>query len=431
MPSFIDRVRIRVVGGRGGNGLVTFHREKFLPKGGPSGGDGGHGGSVTLLADQALNTLIPLRYTPRITADAGGRGGSDKKHGRNGSDVVVRVPVGTAVYEVDPVVGPSTGSDRLVADLAVAGASVVVARGGRGGAGNARFVGPTNQEPLLAEAGEEGEARELRLELKLLADVGIVGLPNAGKSSLLASMSAARPRVADYPFTTLEPVLGVVEWERRGLVAVDIPGIIEGAHAGAGLGHDFLRHVERTRALIHLVDGSLPDVAGAVSTVNRELELFSPALANKPQLLVVNKTDIPEVAGRRAAIAARFGSTVLFVSAATREGLDRLIPAVFELVDRAVASVRDEGKPAGEAELPVIRPKPVVEGGGAEPDGDAFRITHRRAIRLANGSDLSSWKARVQFREQLRRMGVEKELQRLGVAPGSTVRIGSTELVWE
>lgn len=412
-----------------------------MPKGGPSGGDGGNGGHVILLADRSLNTLVAFRYKRQFRGGDGGAGGSEKKHGRDAADVIVHVPVGTQVYEA----GEATGQERLLADLTESGASVVAARGGRGGLGNSHFVGPTNQEPLLAEAGDEGEERLLRLELKLLADVGIMGLPNAGKSSLITAISAARPKVADYPFTTLEPVLGVVEWERRGLVAVDIPGIIEGAHAGAGLGHDFLRHVERTRVLVHLVDGSQEDIVRCIETINRELELFDPALARKPQVVVVNKVDLPEASRRREDISIQLrrfmqqressGSPEtmegpFFVSAATHEGLDRLVPAMFDLVDRVVARSAAPLE-AAEAELPVLHPRPVAQGGGAQRDGDAFRITHRRAIRLANGSDLSIWKARVQFREQLRRMGVVRELERLGAVEGSMVRVGDKELAWE
>ncbi|MBI2964987.1 MAG: GTPase ObgE, partial [Chloroflexi bacterium] len=376
----------------------------------------------------------------------GGPGGSNRKHGKDAVDVSIPVPVGTQVYAVDE----ATGGEALLADLAEHGQKLVVSRGGRGGLGNARFVGPTNQEPLLAEAGDEGEDLTLRLELKLLADIGIIGLPNAGKSSLIAAITAARPKVADYPFTTLEPVLGVVEWHRQALVAVDIPGLIEGAHAGAGLGHDFLRHVQRTRVLVHLVDGAQPDVVAAVRTINNELELFDPGLAARPQLLVVNKIDLPEVAARRADISSRLerflrgeGSGAphatqgpMFVSAATHDGLDNLVPAIFDLVDRYTAKaepaadgISPVSAPA-EEDLPVLRPRPIVRS-GVEREGDAFRVTHRRAIRLANGSDLSIWKAQMQFHEQLRRMGVVRELERLGVAPGATVRIGDKELVWD
>ncbi|MBI4306175.1 MAG: GTPase ObgE [Chloroflexi bacterium] len=441
----IDTATIRVRGGDGGNGIVGFHHEKFLPKGGPSGGDGGRGGNVGLEADRSLNTLLAFRYKKSFTAEAGGRGSSNKKHGRDAPDVVLKVPIGTLVHKVSE----QSGTEQLVGDLKGHWQQIIVARGGRGGLGNAHFVSPVNQEPLLAEAGDGGEQSLLRLELKLLADVGIVGMPNAGKSSLLAAISAARPKVAAYPFTTLEPVLGVVEWNRKGLVAVDIPGLIEGAHAGAGLGHDFLRHIERTRAIVHLVDGSESDPATLVEAINRELELFNPALLQRPQILVVNKVDLPEVAERKESITrqlAKFAgqgsrpsdrseyrveARLLFVSAATHEGIEALIPAMFDLVDRAVATEAWPVMPEGPEEVPVLRPRPRMEGGGAEADGGAFRVTHRRAIRLAMGSDLSLWRTRLQLRKQLDRMGVTKELQRLGVKAGDIVRMGEKEVIWE
>ncbi|MBI4220376.1 MAG: GTPase ObgE, partial [Chloroflexi bacterium] len=358
----------------------------------------------------------------------GGKGGSNKKHGGDGEPVVLKVPVGTQVYAV------AGETEELLCDLKEHGQRAAVAQGGRGGVGNAHFVSPVNQEPLLAEAGEPGEERSLRLELKLLADVGIVGMPNAGKSSLLAALSAARPKIAPYPFTTIEPVLGVIEWNRRGLVAVDIPGLIEGAHSGAGLGHDFLRHIERTRALVHLVDGSEPDLAARVDSIVRELELFNPSLLERPQILVVNKLDLPEVAERKDSIEqelARFTGRLFFISAATHEGIEALVPAMFELVDLAGSVEEKRPAPESEEELPVLRPKVTVAGGGAEAEGDAFRVTHKRAIRLAMGSDLSLWRARLQLRKQLDRMGVTKELRRLGIKAGDVVWMGDKEVVWE
>lgn len=442
MAGIIDRALIAAKAGNGGNGLVTFHSEKFLAKGGPSGGDGGRGADIVLVADQSLNTLISFRYRKEFKGDHGGPGGSSKKHGRNGENVLIKVPVGTQVFDI----GKAEGNETQVADLVADGQSLVIARGGRGGLGNAHFVGATNQEPLLAEAGEIGEEKTLRLELKLLADVGIIGMPNAGKSSLIAAISAARPKVADYPFTTLEPVLGVVEFGRRALVAVDIPGLIQGAHLGAGLGHDFLRHVERTRVLVHLVDGSEADVAGRVETINAELEKFDPRLLERPQLLVVNKVDLPGVAARRSELKAslrrfmkpedptrpRESETPYFVSAATHEGIPALVPALFELLDRSTTSgqassprVEDDG------DLPILRPRGIDAAGAVEVEGESLRIVHRRAVRIANGSDLTLWKARAQFREQLRRMGILRELERMGARAGTTVKVGVKEIVWD
>src|SRR5215470_6992747 len=273
---FIDRATIHVKAGAGGNGVVAFRREKFVPKGGPSGGDGGRGGDVILKVDPNLNTLLPFRYRRLFRATRGAHGEGSRRSGRAGRDAMVAVPAGTVVVDA------ATGE-------------VVAARGGRGGRGNAHFATPTHRAPREAEPGEAGEERVLRLELRLLADVGLVGLPNAGKSSLLARISAARPKIADYPFTTTEPMLGVVPLpDADGIVVADIPGLIEGAHRGAGLGHEFLRHIDRTRVLIHLVDLAAPDPESAVTTVTRELEQYAPALVARPTIVVGNKIDLPE-----------------------------------------------------------------------------------------------------------------------------------------
>jgi len=334
---FIDRARVHVTAGSGGNGCVAFRREKFVPKGGPSGGDGGRGGDVALEADPDLNTLLSFRYKREFRAGRGAHGEGAGRAGRSGRDVVIAVPVGTTV--VDDATG------EAVADLVRPREHVVVARGGRGGRGNAHFATPTHRAPREAEPGRPGEDRWLRLELRLLADVGLVGLPNAGKSSLLARISAARPKIADYPFTTTEPVLGVVPLpDAPGIVVADIPGLIEGAHRGAGLGHEFLRHIERTRVLVHLVDLSAPDPLGAVATIERELELHAPVLAERPVVLAGNKIDLPEARSRTetfiAAQTAR-GRTALAISAATGEGVPALLRAVVTLL-RATAPRESE-----------------------------------------------------------------------------------------
>ena len=285
----IDNVLIHINSGNGGDGVVRGRREKFVPRGGPDGGDGGNGGNIIAECDENMNTLLAFRYQRRFAAGNGGNGDSALKHGADGEDVVLRMPVGTQVWDAD------ADTPRLLADLTTPGQTVELAQGGAGGRGNAYFASATNQYPLLAEKGEQGESLNLRLELKLLADVGIIGLPNAGKSSLLSVVSAARPKVADYPFTTLEPVLGVVEHRRKTFVMVDIPGIIEGAHDGVGLGHDFLRHVERTRVLVHMIDGSASDPLRDYRQINGELRMFSDELSTKPQVVAINKTDITEV----------------------------------------------------------------------------------------------------------------------------------------
>lgn len=325
---FIDQARVYVKAGDGGRGCVAFRREKFVPKGGPSGGDGGRGGDVIVLADPSLNTLLPFRYRRVYRAGRGAHGEGGGRAGRAAQSLTIQVPVGTRVID------EATGDP--LADLTRAGESVIVARGGRGGRGNAHFATPTHRAPREAEPGQMGEERRLLLELRLLADVGLVGLPNAGKSSLLARISAARPKIADYPFTTIEPVLGVVPLpDAPGIVVADIPGLIEGAHRGAGLGHAFLRHIARTRVLVHVVDLSGPDPVTAVTTVERELELHTPGLRVKPVLIAANKMDLPEARARWEEFAAAMGAagrTVLPLSAATGDGVPALLAALVSLL---------------------------------------------------------------------------------------------------
>jgi GTPase len=289
---FVDEVDIHVEAGRGGRGCLAFRREKRVPRGGPSGGDGGAGGSVFVVASAHTNTLINYRFHPEFSAERGGHGEGSNRTGHTGSDLSLNVPIGTLVHEKT---GDPDQPLRLLADLAEEGQRVLVARGGRGGLGNARFATSTNRAPRKVQPGEPGETKDLRLELKLLADVGLVGFPNAGKSTLIARVSAARPKIADYPFTTLTPNLGVVRLgEDRSFVLADVPGLIEGAHRGLGLGHQFLRHLERTKVLVHLVDvsgASGRDPADDLDTVRRELELFQPGFAAKPQLVAANKID--------------------------------------------------------------------------------------------------------------------------------------------
>lgn len=283
---FIDHARIYVKAGDGGNGCVAFRREKFVPRGGPSGGDGGDGGDIYLRSNSQLNTLLSLSYRQHYRAESGGHGSGNKRHGRKGTDLYVEVPVGTQVYDAD---------GELMVDFDSPGQLFLVVRGGRGGRGNAAFATSTRQTPREAEEGGPGEERTLDLELKILADVGLVGYPNAGKSTLISVISAARPKIADYPFTTLTPHLGVVAWgEYSSFVAADIPGLIEGAHRGSGLGDQFLRHLERTRLLVHLVDvtdAGEEDAVGALRAINRELELYNPSLLKKPQIIVASKID--------------------------------------------------------------------------------------------------------------------------------------------
>jgi GTP-binding protein len=348
---FVDEVRIRVKAGDGGDGAVAWRREKFVPRGGPAGGDGGDGGDVVLEVDPQLTTLLDYRYVREHRARSGEDGRGSDQNGQSAVPLVLRVPPGTVAR--DAVGG------EVLADLSAPGMRRVVARAGRGGLGNMNFATSTNQAPRFAEKGTAGEERELLLELKLLADVGIVGYPNAGKSTLISRISRARPKIADYPFTTLVPNLGVADWRGRGFVVADIPGLIEGAHAGAGLGHQFLRHVERCRVLVHLVEGASPEPgrspARDLAAIDRELALYSPELAKKPQVVAVTKVDLPESrrggeAFRRAMARRKRPVKVHLVSAVTGEGLDALLDAVARVLwaqaePRRAGSGRRLGKP--------------------------------------------------------------------------------------
>ncbi|HMA17594.1 MAG TPA: GTPase ObgE [Thermoanaerobaculia bacterium] len=329
---FIDTAEIHVKGGDGGNGCVAFRREKFVPKGGPSGGDGGHGGSVWAIADPALNTLYHLRHQSSYRAGRGAHGMRSNRHGKSGENVVIPLPLGSVVRDAD--------SGEPLAELLSAGERVELAKGGNGGWGNQHFATPTRQAPRFAKPGQPGEERRLAIELKLLADVAIIGLPNAGKSTLISVISAAKPKIADYPFTTLVPHLGVVAGdEGRTLVVADIPGLIEGAHRGAGLGIRFLKHVERCRLLCHLVDASGEgDAESAVAVLERELEQFSPEVAARPRVLVASKADAVSDPERMESIrrsAAARGLPLFEVSAVTRKGLDRLVRYFFQAVPPA------------------------------------------------------------------------------------------------
>ena len=334
---FVDEVRIRVEAGDGGRGCVSFRREKYVPRGGPNGGDGGNGGDVVLVVDPGLSTLVDLSYPQRLRAGHGEHGRGKDQHGASGADLVLRVPAGTLVYDAE--------TDEPIADLRVPGEQAVVARGGRGGRGNMHFATSTNRGPRRAEPGTAGERRNLRLELRVLADAGLLGFPNVGKSTLIAAVSAARPRVADYPFTTLVPHLGVVRIdEDASFVLADVPGLIEGAHAGHGLGTRFLRHLARTAVLVHLLDVSGltgRDPLADYDALNRELALASPALAAKPQIVAAGKLDLAETRAHlpevRAAFAAR-GIPLRAVSGATGEGTRELMQAVAELVRAERAS---------------------------------------------------------------------------------------------
>lgn len=413
---FVDEVRIQVRGGRGGAGMVSFRREKYVPRGGPDGGDGGRGGSVYLAADPQLTTLVEFRHKRRFAGGNGANGGPDNCHGKDGADVVVPVPRGTQVF----------ADGDLIADLRDSGDRVLVSAGGRGGLGNQHFATAAHQAPKFAQTGEPGEARTLDLQLKLLADAGIVGAPNAGKSTLLAAVSAARPKIADYPFTTIEPQLGVVRLDvDASFVLVDIPGLIEGASRGAGLGDKFLRHVERTRVLVHLVDGAL-EPAGALQQlgmIEAELRAWSPALLAKPRIIAVSKQDLPKASDTLAAIRQAVPDAVFGTSAATGQGVRQLVAALYQQIVRATAAAPETAEPEV-----VIRPKTATrQGVRVVKEGKAFRVFGERLERLANMTDFNSDEARSFFERALARSGARRKLERLGAGPGDTIRVGSAE----
>ena len=420
----IDRVEIAVKAGMGGDGAISFRREKFVPYGGPDGGDGGVGGSIVVKADPAVTDLRKFRNKRLYRAGNGGAGRGKKKHGRNGEDMILSVPTGTVVSQKCQV-----GDDVFIADLDEPGQQAVVARGGKGGLGNVHFSSSTNQAPRIAQQGEAGEESPVLLELRLIADAGIIGYPNAGKSTLLAAASAARPKIAGYPFTTLEPVLGMVEVGRQDFVLAEIPGLVADAHLGRGLGHDFLRHIMRTRLLVHLVDGSAESPLDNMVRVNNELSLFDSALARKPQLVAVNKIDLPQVRARRAGIRDDFhgaGVKALFVSAETGEGVDRLMAAVAKML--AQLSVEKE---TGER-LPgkVFRPQPRGGGVGVHREGDTFVIEAPGMGRLVTEGGIVSPEVRRELKKRLTRLGLGRTLEKAGIKPGDKVRCGTLEWEW-
>ncbi len=404
MSEFTDEAMVNLRGGDGGAGAMSFRREAHVDKGGPDGGDGGRGGDVWLRAHRNVASLIAFRDYPHRRATSGTHGSSKRKHGAGGDDLVVTVPEGTVVRD---------RSGALLADLVHSGDSYLAARGGRGGRGNARFLSNARRAPGFAEQGEYGEERWLRLELKLLADVALVGFPNAGKSTLISVISAAKPKIADYPFTTLVPNLGVVRTDDAEFVVADVPGLIEGASEGRGLGHRFLRHVERARVLVLLLD--LASIEGRTPQEQErvlldELGRYQPELLDRPRLVVGSKADV-----------ASFGYDGMRLSAVTRQGLPPFVGAVAQLVDEARAA---EGEPES-----FIVHRPIEEGFAVRREDDgAWRVSGRVAERVVAMADLTNAEAAAYVAERLRRLGVERALARAGAKEGDTVRVGPVEL---
>lgn len=419
---FIDQVNIHVKSGKGGDGMVHFRREKYEPRGGPDGGDGGRGGDVIFEVKPTLNSLSHFRPKQKFAAENGANGGSAQKTGRDGKDLVIPVPPGTVIYDAE------TGA--LLGDLTEAGQRLVVCKGGRGGRGNQHFATSRNQAPRIAERGEPHEEKFLRLELKLIADIGIVGLPNAGKSTLLSVLTNAKPKIGDYPFTTLEPNLGVAKIdEDTAVVLADIPGLIEGAHAGAGLGHDFLRHIQRTRVLIHLLDGLSEDPLADFSQINSELALFDPKLAKKPQVVVLNKIDQPDVRERLHDIKAGFkkrGVDLIAASAMARTNTREVLLKAYQKLRELKPDQMEEEV------LPVYKPETdpnhfEIERGS----GNEWRI---RGIAIERAAKMTYWEhdgSVRRFQRLMQKLGVDEALRQAGVREGDTVFIGDFELEWQ
>ncbi len=419
----IDHSEIVVKSGDGGSGAISFRRESFVPLGGPDGGDGGKGGDVILAADPTVSNLRQFQRKRFYKAGSGLRGMGSKKHGKDGEDLMLRVPVGTVVSE-----RPGTGELIPLADLAQPGDQAEVARGGMGGRGNTRFKSSTNQAPRLAEKGEPGVEKTLVLEMRLIADVGIIGFPNAGKSTLLTAATAARPKIAEYPFTTLEPVLGVVEVANETFVLAEIPGLIEGAHLGKGLGHEFLRHALRTRALINLIDGTSLNPVEDMKQVNTELSLFDASLAKKPQIVAVNKIDLPEVQARMEALGEAFRnagvSKIFFISAATREDVPRLMLEVLRVLQQVPVAAKVEAPPK------VFHPQPRESRVRVRREGDTFVVSAPGLERLMAAPDVLAAEMRAQLKQRFVRLGVTRALEKAGIRPGNKVRCGTIEFEW-
>ncbi len=425
---FADHARIFVAAGAGGNGASSFRREAHVPRGGPDGGDGGKGGDVILQVEPGMTTLGDYRHRRHVRAKPGGGGAGRKAHGRNGGDIVLAVPPGTVVQLVE---GDADAGGAWLGELLAPGDRLVVARGGRGGRGNVHFATPTHRAPTHAEKGEPGQERWIRLELKLIADIGLVGAPNAGKSTLLAALTAAQPRVASYPFTTTTPNLGVIVFDdEHSAVIADVPGLIEGAHEGHGLGHAFLRHVERTRVLVAVVDGAAEDPVAEWEAVAEELRLHDPALLERPMATVVTKHDLAPMRERWAEVRRRLevlGYRPIAVSAHDGTGLPKLRSDLARALEEA-----DQAAAATEPAMPVRvhRFDPLDAGWQVVAEDDGLRVRGRRIEVAAARTDFENPESRDRFQRTLERLGIDAELRRLGADAGTTVRIGRAELEW-
>jgi GTP-binding protein len=416
---FIDHVTIKIKAGSGGNGLVSFHTEKYISRGGPDGGDGGNGGSVLVVGDENIDGLGAFRYHQLITAADGQAGDKRRRHGRNGEDTVIKVPLGTQIWQ----------GDELLTDILEPDQAIIIARGGRGGYGNAHFTSSTRQAPRIAELGEPGDERELRLELKLIADIGLVGLPNAGKSTFLSVVSNARPKIADYPFTTLTPNLGVADVDDQSLVIADIPGLIEGAAEGKGLGHEFLRHIERTALLLHLIDATEKDVVEAYRTVRGELEEFSKDIIKRPQVIALTKIDAldpAQVEIRIAALKTETQQDVWVISSVKKQHTLELLRTISKIVTKQRTTRRKTAVP--KSKVPVLSLANDETKWQIEKTKIGFKITGRKIERFALRTDMSQPAGERRLRDIMRKMGIMHELARCGAKPGDPLLIGSHTL---
>ena len=419
---FTDQVVIHVKSGKGGDGMVHFHREKFIPRGGPDGGDGGKGGDVIFEVKATLNTLSAFRQNQKFRAEDGVKGGPSQMSGRYGKDLILYVPPGTVIFDAE------TG--ELLGDLTEPGEKLNVLKGGRGGRGNQHFATSRNQVPRTAEKGEPEQEKRIRLELKLIADIGVIGIPNAGKSTLLTVLTNAKPKIAPYPFTTLEPNLGVANIDiNTTVVLADIPGLIEGASQGAGLGHDFLRHIQRTRVLIHLLDGLSEDPVADYSQINSELSLFDPNLGKKPQVVALNKIDQPEVQERLGEIEKKFKELdveFMTISALARTNTRELLVAAYQKLE--------ETPPLEEVELPlpVYRPKEDPREFNVKREGtNEWRIS---GVAIERAASMTYWQhdgSVRRFQKIMEALGVDVALRKAGIQEGDTVAIGEFELEWQ
>jgi GTPase len=417
---FIDEAKIYVRSGRGGAGMVHFHREKYRPHGGPDGGDGGRGGDVIFEVIPTLNTLQSFRYKHKYIADDGAKGGPSNMSGKSATNLVIPVPPGTLIYE--------EVSGELLGDLVEPHQRLVICKGGRGGLGNQHFATSRNQAPQTAEKGAPPQERSLRLELKLLADVGIIGVPNAGKSSFLAAVTNAAPKIADYPFTTIEPNLGVANLdEDTSLILADIPGLIEGAHEGVGLGYAFLKHIQRTKVLIHVLDGLAEDPLADFSQINSELALFDPKLAQKAQVVVFNKVDLPDVKERWEGIKKKLekqGFHPMEISAATHENLTPVLWKAHQLL-------QEYKEVEVEPEIPVYKPEPDPRDFSIQHENEGFRVIGAAIERAA---EMTYWEhdgSRRRFQRLMERLGIDDALRKEGIQEGDAVYIGDNELEWQ